>query len=256
MRYGKTILATLLILSFLSAALLARLAWAETGITRRGDGTGILQTDADTRYANVAGEDGYAGVQDLSGADEVIVPAPTKGTHAINRNTGNTDYINASGGDTLADPLGFPAGAVGAPALYGPDADSGFYFDGGGKTIKVTVDGVDKFSVASNLATFAVNGLFPVGSTTEPSIIVGDADTGFAYSAKAGGLILIVDGGARGWVSASDGIVAAGGLVLPSGTSPSPDTLGSLFLDTNLGGGDGSLVCYTASGWEVVKDFN
>jgi len=250
MRYGKTVLATLLILSFLSVALLARLAWAETGITRRGDGVGILQVDADTRYANVAGEDGYAGVQDLSGADEVIVPAPTKGTHAISRNTGNTDYINASGGDTLADPLGFPAGAVGAPALYGPDADSGWYFTDNGKTINYAVDGVLVYSFTVTQA------VFPFGSATVPSVVVGDADTGLAYNAKAGGMIFIVDGGARGWVSASDGIVAAGGLILPSGTSPSPDTLGSLFLDTNLGGGDGSLVCYTASGWEVVKDFN
>lgn len=47
-----------------------------------------------------------------------------------------------------------------------------------------------------------------------------------------------------------------GALIIPSGTEPSPDTLGALFLDTNAGGGDGSLMMYTVSGWKTVKDFN
>jgi hypothetical protein len=200
MRYGKTVLATLLILGFLSVALLARLAWAETGITRRGDGTGVPAATIAATYATLAGEDQYSGEHDLSGAS-VIVGVPGKGTHAINQNTANSDYVNVDG-DTMTGVLAMPDGAAGTPSITGSDADSGFFFTNGGKDTNIGVDGVGIYKFTGTQA------IFPAGSTTVPAVVISDLGTGFSYSAKAGGLIIVVDDAPRAWVNATDGLVA------------------------------------------------
>ncbi len=49
------------------------------------------------------------------------------------------------------------------------------------------------------------------------------------------------------------GVTFGGGLVIPSGTTPAPNAVGAIFLDTNLSA-NGSLVVYANGSWRNVMD--
>jgi hypothetical protein len=189
---------------------------------------GTTQPVADNRYVNESGDT-------MTG--NLVVPNATKGTHAMNQNLCNSTYVNVDG-DTMTGTLAMPAGSAGAPSIVGPDADTGFYWSGDGKTAKVAVDGADVFSVAGDTATFSTNALFPAGSTTEPSIVVYDLDTGFAYSSKGQALLALVDGVARAQFD-STGIVCDSGLVM--GAPITRDVDAGLTASTTQTQGQGAL---------------
>jgi hypothetical protein len=46
---------------------------------------------------------------------------------------------------------------------------------------------------------------------------------------------------------------ALGGLIIPSGTAPTPATVGAIFLDTDASA-NGSIYCYANGGWRKVID--
>lgn len=91
-----------------------------------------------------------------------------------------------------------PVGTVSAPALRGPDADTGFYWGpGGGTSARIAVDGADVLTCTAGAVTAAQPVHAPAGTKTLPGLAFDDQgdgsgnwDTGFFAQAAKGSAIM------------------------------------------------------------------
>ena len=162
-----------------------------------------------------------------------------------------------STGDFFCDNVTLGNGAYGGRITFGDEdtyieeqVDDILYF---------TFQGSLKFLMSKNgMSRHVGDGFqisFGVPSATDPIFIPNDGDPDNGIGSAGEDQISIIAGGVEGInVSESGSTTTAtinGGLVIPSGTTPYPDTQGALFLDTDASA-NGTLMMYSNSSWRTV----